>query len=140
MFEMKIPKISDEELKKRYSQIKPIVRVNSKLYYLREFSLEEAIYTSFLWAVRKNLGKETKLLHELEGKDFVCLHTYGHPGIFKPTLYEVLAQIDKKVLPLVRAFEIIEYPENIADFSKDSFTSIAYANGYHVSVVRLYGE
>ena len=142
MFRMSIPKISKEEFKKRYDRIKPVVRVNGKLHYLRKFTLEEARRTSFLWNVKDNLGDEVKKrkLHALEGQDFICLHKYGYPGIFKPSVYEVVAQIDERILPLVRAFEIIECPENIDDFSKDSFTSIAYANGYHVSVVRLYGE
>ena len=49
MFEVSIPKISDEEMKKRYEQIKPVITVNGKLHYLREFTFEELRGTSYLW-------------------------------------------------------------------------------------------
>lgn len=37
MFSMSIPQISDEEVMKRYEQIKPVITVNGKLYHFREF-------------------------------------------------------------------------------------------------------
>ena len=142
MFEVSIPKISDEEMMKRYKQIKPVITVNGKLHYFREFTLEELTGTSYLWnrheAVREEVGEDE--LEVLEGRDFVCLHSYGYYGFFMPSVGEVLSQIKEYDLPFIKAFEIIESPQTSADFHKNSFTSIAFDNGYHVSTVRLYGE
>lgn len=140
MFKVSIPRISDEEMMKRYEQIKPVITVNGKLHYFREFTLEELSGISYLWNsdedVREEVGEDE--LEVLEGKDFVCLHGYGYYGLFKPSVGEVLSQINEYDIPLVKAFEIIESPETASDFHKDSFTSIAFDNGYHVSTVRLY--
>lgn len=141
MFEVSIPKISDEEMMKRYKQIKPVITLNGKLHYFREYTLEELSDISYLWDyeedVREEVGKDE--LEVLEGRDFVCLHSWNFYGFFKPSVGEVLAQIMEHDLPLVKAFEIIESPQTADDFHKDSFTSIAFDNGYHVSTVRLYG-
>lgn len=140
MFEMSIPSISDEELKSLYERIEPVVRVNGKLYYLRVFSLDELRDINYLWNVTEKVVEKVKEneLESLKDKDFVCLHSYGYHGYFKPSICEVLSQINKDDTHLVKAFEIIEYPTNAEDLTKDSFTSIAFANGYHVSKVRLY--
>lgn len=141
MFEVSIPKISDEEMMKRYKQIKPVITLNGKLHYFREYTLEELSDISYLWDyeedVREEVGKDE--LEVLEGRDFVCLHSWNFYDFFKPSVGEVLAQIKEHDLPLVKAFEIIESPQTADDFHKDSFTSIAFDNGYHVSTVRLYG-
>ena len=142
MFKMSIPEISDEEMKKRYEHIKPVITVNGKLHYLREFTFEELTGISYLWNRDEDVREEVKEneLEVLEGRDFVCLHGYGYYGLFKPSIGEVLSQIKEYDIPLVKAFEIIESPETAADFHGDSFTSIAFDNGYNVSTVRLYGE
>lgn len=142
MFEVSIPKLSDEEMMKRYKQIKPVITVNGKLHYFREYTLEELSNMSYFFNrhedVREEVGEDE--LEVLEGRDFVCLHSYGYYGLFKPSVGEVLSQIREYDLPIIKAFEIIESPQTSADFHKDSFTSIAFDNGYHVSTVRLYGE
>lgn len=141
MTEVLIPIISDDELMKRYKQIKPVITLNGKLHYFREFTLEEIREFSYLWNrdkdVREEVGEDE--LEVLEGKDFSCLHLYGYYGLFKPSIGEVLSQINNKDLPFVKAFEIIESPKTARDFHKDKFTSIAFSKGYHVSTVRLYG-
>lgn len=141
MFEVSIPKISDEEMMKRYEQIKPVLTVNGKLHYFREYTLKELSNMSYLFNrnedVREEVGKDE--LEVLEGKDFVCLHSWSYYGFFKPSIGEVLSQIKENDLPFVKAFEIIESPQTAEDFHKDSFTSIAFDNGYHVFTVRLYG-
>lgn len=141
MFEVSIPKISDKELKKRYKHIKPVITLNGRLYYFREFTFEELSGISYLWNRGEDVRDEVKKgeLVVLEGKDFVCLHKYGHPGLFKPSISEVLSQINEYDLPFVKAFEIVKFPQTATDLSKDSFTSIILNNGYHVSIVRLYG-
>lgn len=142
MFEVSIPKISDEEMKKRYAQIKPVITVNGKLHYFREFTFDELSSISYLSNCDKDVREEVgeNELEILEGRDFVCLHSYDYYGFFKPSIGEVLAQIKECDLPFVKAFEIIEQPKTAADFYKDSFTHIAFDTGYHVSIVRLYGE
>ncbi len=141
MFEVSIPKISNEEMMKRYKQIKPVITVNGKLHYFREYTLEELSDISYLWDYEKDVREEVgeEKLEVLEGRDFVCLHGYSYYGFFKPSVGEVLSQIKEYDLPLVKAFEIIEKPQTADDFHKDSFTDIAFNNGYHVSTVRLYG-
>ena len=141
MFEVSIPKISDEEMMKRYKQIKPVITVNGKLHYFREYTLEELSDISYLWNYEKNVREEVGKdeLEVLEGRDFVCLHSYSYYRLFKPSVGEVLSQINEHNLHFVKAFEIIESPQTVDDFYKDSFTSIALDNGYHVSTVRLYG-
>ena len=142
MFNVSIPEISDEELKKRYEQIKPVITVNGKLYYLRKFSFDELRSLNYIWNldgdVRKKVGENR--LKVLEDRDFICLHGYVYPGFFIPTIAEVLSQIKENDIPFVKAFEIIEKPQTSSDFYKNSFTAIAFDNGYHVSTVRLYGE
>lgn len=141
MFEVSIPKISDEEMMKRYEQIKPVLTVNGKFHYFREYTLKELSNMSYLFNrnedVREEVGKDE--LEVLEGRDFVCLHSWSYYGFFKPSVGELLSQIKEDDLPFVKAFEIIESPQTADDFHKDSFTSIAFDNGYHVSTVRLYG-
>ena len=140
MFNVSIPEISNEEMQKRYKHIKPVITVNGKLHYFREFSLKELSDISYLWNANKDVREEVgeNELEILEGRDFVCLHTYGYYGLFKPSIAEVLSQIKEHDVHLIKAFEIIESPQTSADFHKDSFTSIAFDNGYHVSTVRLY--
>ena len=139
MFNLSIPNISDEELKRRYKQIKPVVTINGTLYYLREFTFEE-LGISYLWNRSIDARNEVQEdeLEIMDGRDFYCLHSYGYYGIFKTTIKEVLSQISRYDLDFVKAFEAIEIPLTANDFYKNSFTSIAFENGYHVFTVRLY--
>lgn len=141
MFKVSIPVISDEELKNRYEQIKPVVTVGNKLHYLRKFSFDELRQKSYIWNLDKDIREEVDEndLTVLKEKDFLCLHRYGHPMLFKPSIAEVLSQIQEEDIPFVRAFEIVESPETIHDFYQNRFTPIASHNGYHVSIVKLYG-
>ncbi len=142
MFIVSIPSISDEELKRRYEQIKPIISENGKLYHLREFSFDQLTGISYLWNHSEDKRDEVKEneLEVLKGYDFSCIHRYGYYGLFKPSIADVLAQIDEHILPFVKAFEIIESPQTVSDFHKDGLTSIIFDNGYHVSTVRLYSK
>lgn len=140
MFKVSIPKISDEEMMKRYEQIKPVITVNGKLHYLREFSLKEIRGISYLWNAEEDIREEVKEdeLYVWEGHDFACLHGYGYPGFFKPSIGEVLSQLRDYEVPFIKAFEIIEEPQTASDFYKDKLTSIIFNEGYHISTVRLY--
>lgn len=140
MFNVSIPRISDEEMQKRYKHIKPVITKNGKLHYFREFSLEEIRDISCLWNIDEYVQKEVNEneLEIFEGKDFICLHRYGHYGLYTPSIGEILSQINTPDIPLTTAFEIIESPKTPADFNKSSFSSIAFHNGYYVSTIRLY--
>lgn len=140
MFKVSIPKISEEEMRKRYKQIRPVIKVNGKLHYFREYTFEEISSMSFFWNSNIDVLEEVceDELEVLEDRDFFCLHDYWNPIFFQPNISEVLAQIKEDILPLVKAFEIIKSPRTSSDFYKDSFTTIAFDNGYHVSTVRLY--
>ena len=142
MSDILIPKITDEELYKRYESIKPVVTVKGNLYYLRKFTLDEIKGITYIGNLEKDLRKQVDEdeIEEWEGKDFRCLHTFGHPLLFKPSIAEVLSQIKECDIPKVKAFEIIEYPRNISNVEQDSFSLVALKAGYHVSVVRLYKE
>ena len=139
MFNVSIPTISDDELKKRYQHIKPVITVNGKLHYFKEFTDKELRNISYLWD-REKIGEEVidGELKVWEGHDFNCIHRYGYAGLFKPSIAEVLAQINKWDISGIKAFEIIESPETADDFYKDGLTSIIFEKGFHVSKVRLY--
>ena len=109
MFNVSIPTISDKELKKRYEQIKPVITVKGKLHYFREFTFDELRSISYIWNLDEDVREEVgeNKLEVLEDRDFVCLHDYGYPGLFKPSIAEVLSQIKEYDLPFVKAFEII---------------------------------
>lgn len=140
MFDVSIPKFPVEEIIRRYKDIKPVITVDGKLHYFREFTPEELSSISYLWNraedVREEVGKDE--LKVWKGHDFACLHSYGYPGLFKPSLSEVLSQIKTEDLNLVKAFEIIESPKAAVDFYKDALTASIFEKGFHVSIVRLY--
>lgn len=137
MYNVSIPKISKEELNKRYARIKPIVELDGKKYLLRDFTedeLKKYVYTSNITQDKREIVDTDKYI-PLEDYDFECLHEYGYYGIFKPTIAEVLAQIPEDLASLVEAFEIIEKPETIEDLMRNK---IVFNNGFHISKVRLY--
>lgn len=135
MFKMSIPQISDEEILKRYEHIKPVITVNDKLYHFKEFTLDEIRNISYIWNYVEDIREEVTAdeLEIIPGQDFICLHTYAYYGLFKPSIAEVLSQIDDSIIGAVAAFEIIsDYP------LPDSLCYIAAKNSLHVSMVRLY--
>ncbi len=140
MFLVSIPGITDEEMMRRYECVKPVVMMNGKLHYLREYTLEELKSTSYLFNKVQDVRQEVDSdeLEIWEGKDFLCLHEYGRVGLFKPSVGEVLSQMAGYYTMYAKAFEIIQMPKVVEDFHKDALSSIAFENGYYVSVVRLY--
>ena len=137
MYNVSIPKISREELLERYEHIKPIVEIDGKKYFLREFTEKELTNISYIAHVQQNKRDEVDMNKyiPLADMDFECIHSYGYPGFFKPSIAEVLAQLNKHDLGIISAFEIIEAPETAEDFYKNKN---AFNNGFHVSTVRLY--
>ena len=65
--------------------------------------------------------------------EFPCYHTYGYPGLFKPSIAEVLQQFPDDVLEKANAFYMISYPENASDLNLQS--EIVNA-GCHQSTVK----
>ena len=138
MSEMHISWIPKEEIVERYSRIKPVAKKDGKLYWLRPFDEGELFNISYLWNDETEEQVQDGEIVPIPDKDFRCLHKYGYYGLFKPSVAEVLTQIDSELLDTVVAFEIIDSPETAEDFYRDEFTSTAFNSGYHVSTVRLY--
>lgn len=137
MYIVSIPEISRELLLSRYKRIKPIVDIDGKKYFLREFKENELTDIAYLWHADEDKREEVNMNEyvALIEHDFECIHDYGSPNLFKPSIAEVLAQIPGKLSQLVCAFEIIEYPQTAYDFNKNKN---AFDNGFHTSKVRLY--
>lgn len=137
MYNVSIPKITDEELLKRYEKIKPIVTIGEEKYFLRDFTLKELRGRSYIGDVDndKTVPVDMDRYVVIEDGDFECLHTYGYYGFFKPSIAEVLAQIKELDIGIVDAFEIIDSPKTASDFYKNKN---AFDQGYHTSTVRLY--
>ena len=137
MYNVSIPDISDEELLRRYQKIKPIVEVGGVKYFLREFSKEELKNQSYINEVEKDIVKKVnmRLFVPCIGQDFECIHKYGHPMFFKPSIAEVLAQIPDGQVDFVDAFEIIGFPQVDNELIRNK---IVFDNGYHISMVCLY--
>lgn len=140
MFLMSIPRIGDEEVKRRAARIKPVITIDGKLHNFRDYTVREMRETSYYANREKDVRNPVPEdeLEVWEGHDFSCLHSYGYPYAFMPSVAEVLAQLSQFDLSWVKAFEIIEIPEVAQDTRKTSFHTTAFNNGFHVSTVRLY--
>ena len=138
MSDMHISWITNEEIIGRYSRIKPIVRKDGTLYWLRKFSDEELFNISYLWCDNTEKPIKKSEIVPIPDGDFRCLHRYGYYELFKPSIAEVLTQINPEILDSVVAFEIIDSPKSAYNFREDEFTSAAFDSGHHVSTVRLY--
>lgn len=137
MYKISIPEISKEDLLARYDQIKPVVKYDQKKYFLTDFTKEELTKCSYLWMIKERLGEELDITKysPMPEYDFECIHKYGAPNFFKPSIAEVLAQISDSVIDEVCGFEIVQKPESEVDLYRNK---IAFDNGFHTSIVRLY--
>ncbi len=139
MFNVSIPKLSQEEIMNRYAKVRPVMTKDGKLHPLKEYTPHEIMKTSYYWEREKDvLPEAAEYLVPIPNSEFYCLHTYGYYGLFKPSVAEVLAQLTDEQLLRADAFEIIAGPETANDFNKDEISAIAFKNGFHVSTVRLY--
>lgn len=145
MVRLELPKISDEELVKRYEKLKPIIRFQGRVYSLREFSLEELksyrypFNYDYLNDVEARIPEST--LKHIEEYDFVCFHRYNSMYVVKfPTVSEVLSQIANfDNLCNAKYFEVTltnGFEENL--LGKTIRDSMLYYQ-FHVSDVRIYG-
>ena len=132
---LEIPEIDDNRLKELYQLLKPIVTIDEIKYLLREFTLQELRNQSYIWN-RHEDKRDIVDPNKLETvDDFLCLHTWGYYGLFKPSIAEVLSQAPESVIEQANTFEIIESPETREDVFK---YKEVIDNGFHLSKVRAY--
>lgn len=132
---LEIPEIDDKRLKELYQLLKPIVTIDEMKYLLREFTLQELRNQSYIWN-RHEDKRDVVDPNKLETvDDFLCLHTWGYYGLFKPSIAEVLSQAPESVIEQANTFEIIESPEIREDVFK---YKEVIDNGFHLSKVRAY--
>lgn len=132
---LEIPEIDDNRLKELYRLLKPIVTIDEMKYLLKEFTLQELRNQSYIWnrAEDKRDVVDPSKLETVD--DFLCLHTWGYYGLFKPSIAEVLSQAPENVIEQANTFEIIESPETREDVFK---YKEVIDNGFHLSKVRAY--
>ena len=132
---LEIPEIDDNRLKELYQLLKPIVTIDEMKYLLREFTLQELRNQSYIWN-RHEDKRDVVDPNKLETvDDFLCLHTWGYYGLFKPSIAEVLSQAPESVIEQANTFEIIESPDTREDVFK---YKEVIDNGFHLSKVRAY--
>ena len=132
---LEIPEIDDNRLKELYQLLKPIVTIDEMKYLLREFTLQELRNQSYIWN-RHEDKRDVVDPNKLETvDDFLCLHTWGYYGLFKPSIAEVLSQAPESIIEQANTFEIIESPETREDVFK---YKEVIDNGFHLSKVRAY--
>ena len=132
---LEIPEIDDKRLKELYHLLKPIVTIDEMKYLLREFTLQELRNQSYIWNRHEDKRDivDSSRLETVD--DFLCLHTFGYYGLFKPSIAEVLSQAPESVIEQANTFEIIESPETREDVFK---YKEVIDNGFHLSKVRAY--
>ena len=132
---LEIPEIDDKRLKELYQLLKPIVTIDEMKYLLREFALQELRNQSYIWNRHEDKRDivDSSRLETVD--DFLCLHTFGYYGLFKPSIAEVLSQAPESVIEQANTFEIIESPETREDVFK---YKEVIDNGFHLSKVRAY--
>lgn len=104
-------------------------------YLLREFTLQELRNQSYIWNRHEDKWDVIDPNKLETGDDFLCLHTWGYYGLFKPSIAEVLSQAPESVIEQANTFEIIESPETREDVFK---YKEVIDNGFHLSKVRAY--
>ena len=82
--QLTIPEISDEELLRRYQILRPIVTIEHLKYFIRDFSLEELKSLSYVLNRDDNIIKRIEQNNLEPIDDFICLHTTGYYGLFRP--------------------------------------------------------
>lgn len=115
--------------------LKPIVTIDEMKFLLKKFTLAQLRNQSYIWNSRDDKRElvDPSMLEPVE--DFLCLHTYGYYGLFKPSIAEVLSQVPEKTISEANTFEIIESPETAADVFR--YPEV-FDNGFHLSKVRSY--
>ena len=128
-----LPHITDDELLERYKNIKPIVSYEQAYYYLKKFNVDKMRNQSYIWNLEKDIRDLVDMTSAETIAEFTCYHTYGYPGLFKPSIAEVLQQFPDDILEESNAFYISSYPETANDLNLQSEILNA---GCHQSTVK----
>lgn len=132
---IEIPKITDEELLKRYTDLKPLITIEKIPYLIRDFSLEELKTLSYIFNKEDNKTERISRDNLEAIEDFLCLNSYKYKNLFFPKISEILAQVPIELERKDHLFEIVEQPITNEDFYKyDELLE----EGYHLSKVRVY--
>lgn len=99
-----LPYLTDDELLARYRRIKPIISLNELFYYLKRYNISMLRNESYLLNVEKDIRGQVDMTGAETIAEFFCYHTYGHYGIFSPSIAEVLQQFPDDVLNDANAF------------------------------------
>ena len=112
---LEIPEIDDKRLKELYQLLKPIVTIDKIKYLLREFTLQELRNQSYIWNCHEDKRDVVDPSRLETVDDFLCLHTWGYYGLFKPSIAEVLSQAPESVilLKLLKALKLVKMFSNI---------------------------
>lgn len=122
---MRIPELSPEERAAR-AHIRPLVLRDSRYYSLPDHDIEDV---SFSWLDPTLFEGKLRELAKIR-----TLHAYGYYGLFKPSVYEVHAQIPKHLVKETRFF-VCKGPSDFSDFSREQE---AFDAGFHVAETTLY--
>jgi hypothetical protein len=110
-----------------------------ELCWLKDYSSKDLRKAEFLWDDNDICAKVIDTGVALRPTTTIrCLHRYGSPGWFRPTVAEVLAQIPPEIAEKTSAFEVVDLPQSVFDINGDEYTKEALRQGYHVSVIQLY--
>lgn len=123
-----IPEVPKDQIVLLAERIKPVYDFGHKKRYIKPVDL---FNVSYIWepiSAKRAVGIKPLC-------DIRTYHGYGHYGMFKPSIAEVLAQIPDEHLSKVVAFEIVNCPKDADDLNKEQEALNA---GYHVATTRLY--
>lgn len=92
----RIPPITDERLTELNARIRPLVTGPAGLHFLKR-PTKDLRGQSYLWDARP--GVPAPVAVNMPYVTLITYHTYGAPSLFKPSIAEVLAQVDAALTP-----------------------------------------
>lgn len=108
--------IPAEKLQELAQKIKPVIRNGmGELEYVGPCHISDQAFT---W-VKERTGIAVGLK---PFKTITTYHTCGHPLLFKPSIAEVITQIDKEDLAAVKAFETNTISDNVYSCTTDDMS------------------
>ena len=120
-----VPEISDDRLAELSAQIKPVITRDGALHYIKDVDPRKIAFT---WDP-KITEEATDLVRV---GSLPTIHACGYYGFFKPSVAEVLAQIDLDGTEGVVAFETLSEGLTVAN--------ILHGGDHHVTTTLLYGR
>lgn len=129
-----IPKITDEELLRKYDKIKPIIKIDDVYYRLRKYNLDQLKNYSFI--IDRYQTKDDIIDEENISiiDEFSCYHEYGYYGLYQPKVYEVLSQFPVKYLNKANAFYIYDSPRSNEELERQKNI---INNGYYKTKIKI---